>query len=53
MAIVVFVLVLLALVAFLVGAVLAHRTRDTPTMAMCLGLALWVASVLIQAFPVG
>ncbi len=40
------VLVLLAVVAFLVGAVLAHRTRDTPTMAMALGLALWSGSVL-------
>ena len=53
MTVIAFVLVLLALVSFLVGAVLAHRTRDTPTMAMCLGLALWVGSVIVTGLPVG
>ena len=53
MTIVVFVLVLLALVSFLVGAVVAHRAAHPWAMFVALGLALWVASVLVQSFPGG
>jgi hypothetical protein len=50
---VVLVLVLLALVAFLVGAALARRARDAVMLCVSLGLALWAASVLVTLLPLG
>jgi hypothetical protein len=51
MAVITLVLLLLALVAFLVAAVLAHRARDIPTSFLSIGLALWVGSVLLGLVP--
>jgi hypothetical protein len=51
MAVLTLVLLILALVAFLVGAVLANRARAPWALAVSLGLALWVATAVLGAFP--